>query len=95
MRRSIFTTIHMNVLCDDGHIMAHVIENDNACDLYTTIIIIMYQLSSYFFGTDTAGSQVVLYSEDALAGRLLLNSSINMPDDDVRVYVNISYMIYI
>jgi len=30
MRRSIFTTIHMNVLCDDGHIMTHVIENDNA-----------------------------------------------------------------
>jgi hypothetical protein len=29
-RRSIFTTIHMNVLCDDGHIMTHIIENDNA-----------------------------------------------------------------
>ena len=23
-------TIHMNVLCDDGHIMTHINENDNA-----------------------------------------------------------------
>jgi hypothetical protein len=33
MRRSIFMTIHMNVLCDDGHIMTHVNENDNAGDM--------------------------------------------------------------
>ena len=45
MRRSIFMTIHMNVLCDDGHIMTHVLrmimqEVCYFCDLYTTIIII-------------------------------------------------------
>ena len=27
MRRSIFMTIHMNALCDDGHITTHIIEN--------------------------------------------------------------------
>ena len=26
-------TIHMNVLCDDEHIMTHVNENDNAGDM--------------------------------------------------------------
>ena len=41
MRLSIFMTIHINVLCDDGHIMTHINEkNDNAGDMYTIIIII-------------------------------------------------------
>ena len=30
MVRYTFTTIHMNVLYDDGHIMIHVIETDDA-----------------------------------------------------------------
>jgi len=46
MRRSIFTTIHMKVLCDDGHIMAHVIENDNAGGMWLLWFVYYYYHNS-------------------------------------------------
>ena len=45
MRRSIFMTIHMNVLCDDGNIMTHINENDNAGGIFLWFVYYYYHNS--------------------------------------------------